>query len=252
MLFGVTICCLNMRYMDVMICCGIFTSLSYLPLCRFHVAPMTQFSIKYLDSQKMMAPWYIPPGPGGAFPTGQDGWWTTLFITKGRAFDFVFWPWVVVTINATIWTCVVNLKDDFNPYGKKMAENWRTAFQLGLSATLGFVLVFRLNRSILRFWEAMKSWGYIVSYTQSLISAVLVHGRDRPYERDQVIVWVAAIPIAAKNVLRRLETEIDDLNDLLTQEELAAVNGSRNPWLYCTNEARYHLKALFDVSKEVR
>ena len=200
----------------------------------------------------MMAPWYVfLKGKDGGFPTGQDGWWTTVLVTKGRAFDLVFMPWLVVTLNATMWTCCVNLIDGFDPYNTEETERWRSAFQLGLSATLGFLLVFRLNRSILRFWEAKKAWSSMISSIQCLVSCVLVHGRDRPYHRDQVVVWTSALLLSVKQTLRENETRIDDISDLLSRQDLNTIDTSCHPWLYCANEIRYHLKSLFDVVKDM-
>jgi hypothetical protein len=39
----------------------------------------------------------------------NDGWVRTTFVVEGRALDNILLPWILVTINATIWTCFVEL-----------------------------------------------------------------------------------------------------------------------------------------------
>lgn len=191
---------------------------------------------------------------GRRFPLGSDGWFTTIFTIEGRALDSVFWPWLVCVLNAVYWVCLTNIGDD--PVVKSPSsdsqnvQDFKSAFQLGLSGTLSFLLVFRLNRSILRFWEGVQAWGGIVVNCRSLVMSILIHGRDMPYDRDRAVVWIVATIIAAKKGLREFEIKIDDLKELLDEEDIQAINEAHNSPLYAANEVRYHLKKIFDVTKE--
>eukprot|EP00978_Attheya_sp_CCMP212_P023089 scaffold69932_cov52-Attheya_sp.AAC.3 len=210
----------------------------------------TQFEsvIRYLDGQKLTPPWYCPKGKDGGYPKGSDGWFATLFVPGSRVFGKYFWPWLITTLNALYWTILTQV-GDIHLYDTD-DNNWKTSFQLGLSSTLAFLLVFRLNRSILRFWEGMKAWGNLVSYTRSLVSGLLIHGRDVPYHRDQAIIWTVTIAVSAKKSLREEEMVICDMHGLLTEEQVKAVNDAYNSPLYALHEVRYHLKELFDVKKD--
>uniref|UniRef100_A0A7S4T5F6 Uncharacterized protein n=1 Tax=Ditylum brightwellii TaxID=49249 RepID=A0A7S4T5F6_9STRA len=118
-------------------------------------------------------------GANGGFPTSTDGWFATVFSSGGRAFDKAVWPFLLVSANAVFWTVLVNASDDINPYRANIRLD--KTYSYGLAFTLGLILSFRLNRSILRFWTAMNRWGDMVVTSRSMVSSILVHGRDNPY-----------------------------------------------------------------------
>mmetsp|Transcript_8853 Transcript_8853/g.12851 ORF Transcript_8853/g.12851 Transcript_8853/m.12851 type:complete len:361 (+) Transcript_8853:93-1175(+) len=188
-------------------------------------------------------------GKNGGYPTSRDGWFKMLIVIRGRALDNIFWPWLLTVLNTLWWVCATRLESS-GLYNFKVDDSIQKAYGLGIAALLGFLLTFRVNRAIARFWTAMGKWGTIVVSTRSLVSSVLIHGRDHPYERDQAVVWAAAFSVALKKELRGFELEIDDLRDLLSDSQIKALNEAGNSPLYAANEIRYNLKKIFDVTKE--
>jgi len=209
----------------------------------------TQFDhvIEYLKGEKLVAGGCTIKGENGGYPKGSDGWLATVFHLGGRNMESICWPWLIVTANAVFWTVLVE-STDINPYDANgIARNWNTVYSYGLSATLSLLLAFRLNRSILRYWEGMMAWGTITINIRSLVSSILIHGRDIPHHRDQIVGWTAAMAIAAKKEIREYEITCDDLRGILTDEQCYALDAAPMSSLYAANEIRYHLKPLFDV-----
>jgi len=188
-------------------------------------------------------------GANGGFPTSADGWFATVFSSGGRAFDKAVWPFLLVSANAVFWTVLVNASDDINPYRANIRLD--KTYSYGLAFTLGLILSFRLNRSILRFWTAMTRWGNMVVTSRSMVSSILVHGRDNPYHRDQIVCWTAAISIALKRRLRQLDIESSELLGILTKEQIEDLKNSNNPPLYAANMVRRHLKQVMDVRPDM-
>ena len=85
-------------------------------------------------------------------------------------------PWFLVTINAVIWTCLIKIRykgrEEIEP------EPWESLYSLLVATTLAFLLVFRLNRVAIRWWDTRRMWGSIVAQTRILASAIMTHVRE--------------------------------------------------------------------------
>ena len=103
---------------------------------------------------------------------------------EGRAFDRIVLPWLLVTINAIVWTILV--EQYFNERDEASIEidfsSYEVFFALVLNSSLAFLLVFRLNRSAERFWNARASWGWIVALSRTMVSGILIHTSALPDE----------------------------------------------------------------------
>ena len=100
-----------------------------------------------------------------SYTKSNDGWFNTLFVFEGRAFGRYNWILLVVTLNAVAWTVVGQL---FVPeQNDDEVQAYENFFSLILSTTLAFLLVFRLNRSNERFWQARKAWGSMLALGES-------------------------------------------------------------------------------------
>jgi predicted membrane chloride channel (bestrophin family) len=95
------------------------------------------------------------------YTKSNDGWLKTLFVFEGRALDKYAGALLFVTANAVIWTCTA--EELFPEPDSETTQPYENFFSLVLSTTLAFLLVFRLNRSKIRFWIARKNWGSIVA-----------------------------------------------------------------------------------------
>ena len=43
------------------------------------------------------------------YPPSSAGFFTTLFMIRGRALDWMLWPWALVTLHAVVYTLVKEL-----------------------------------------------------------------------------------------------------------------------------------------------
>uniref|UniRef100_A0A7S4AMH0 Uncharacterized protein n=1 Tax=Pseudo-nitzschia australis TaxID=44445 RepID=A0A7S4AMH0_9STRA len=177
------------------------------------------------------------------YPKSNTGWIKTLFVFEGRALGWIRLPWSVVMAWAVFWAVVY--KTYFRQrilengtggvlVGSNLRQNYvESMLELVISTTLGFLLVFRLNRSATRFWMARASWGIVVAKSRTMVGLILLHGshKNAPH-RDQAVKWIATFLIASMNFTRGTTDGIDSqtVEGLLTRDELANVNGGRtNP-----------------------
>ncbi len=81
-------------------------------------------------------------------------------------------PWLLSTINAIAWTILAKV------YKDKMVINLETTsslYNLVLTTVLAFLMVFRINRAALRWWDTRTMWGRIVSDVRIIAICVLEH-----------------------------------------------------------------------------
>jgi hypothetical protein len=71
------------------------------------------------------------------YPLSSDGWLSTIFIVRGRALDWMIWPWTVVVAHAVVYTIVEEIY--FGP-GKRDMKPWEVFFRCALCADFRFYL----------------------------------------------------------------------------------------------------------------
>lgn len=104
-----------------------------------------------------------------SYTKSNDGWFATLFVFEGRAFGRYNGILLVVTLNAVVWTVFAEF---FVPeQNSDEVQAYENFFSLILSTTLAFLLVFRLNQSNERFWQARKAWGSVLALGEYKICA---------------------------------------------------------------------------------
>lgn len=157
---------------------------------------------------------------------------------------------MLININALIWLLLIKFKwkGDFE-VGE---DSWTTLFSLTLSTTLSFLLVFKLNRVAIRFWDIRRMWGGLVEQTRVLASGILEHTNHDAEHRDRAISWLGAFVVATKQILRKEDTISfcpDELAGFLSQESISIMASSHHPGLYAALEIRHSLKIAFDVDE---
>jgi putative membrane protein len=180
------------------------------------------------------------------YPKSNDGWLKTIFVMEGRAIDRFLVPWIIVSANAVIWTVFTEevlserIEVEFSTY-----ENF---FSVVLNTSLAFLLVFRLNRSAERFWDARSSWGIILAFCRSMVGDILVHANHDPTNRDAVIRWVAAFAVSSMHFIRGIPEIIPEtLLGILDIEEIEAMEKAPHPPLYVADQLRFFLKEAFRI-----
>mmetsp|Transcript_19556 Transcript_19556/g.25231 ORF Transcript_19556/g.25231 Transcript_19556/m.25231 type:complete len:420 (+) Transcript_19556:69-1328(+) len=181
-------------------------------------------------------------------PMSTSGWIRTLFIGRARALDHVYFPWTIAVINATIFSVLDNTVFE-SDYGDS-SEDWASLFTFALNATLGFLLVFRLNRAAVRFWVAREKWGNIVAELRNSVSSLLVHGNHDLANRDEAIRWLAAFPLASKDFIRgEAHYAYKGYAGILSKAQLERMQrNNKHPPLFVAYQIRQHAQAIFKIS----
>jgi len=183
------------------------------------------------------------------YPKGNAGWFTSLRVIRGRAMTSILGVWSVVVLHAVAYTCYHEFVGNYQ--SSKELSSWETFFGIALNATLGLMLVFRLNRAAARWWLAREYWGVLVAKIRDLVVGILVHGGHDPVNRDETIRWIAAYPMAVMEFLRGCD-EYDEaiFAGILSSTEVDVLKDQRHPPLYVADQARYYLKRTFAVTAE--
>ena len=186
-------------------------------------------------------------------PLSDSGWMKTLFVSEGRALDFVMPAWCVVVGHAILYTCLSELVlDKYNVWTRDVSDelgSWETFFGIALNATLSLLLVFRLNRAAARWWLARQFFGVLIAKTRSLVSGIVLHASHDPTARDHAIRWTAAYAISVMEFLRGCPELHEDLfAGILSKQETTILEQQSHPPLYAAHQIHYYLSKIFAIS----
>jgi putative membrane protein len=67
---------------------------------------------------------------------------------------------------------------------------------------VSFLMVFRLGRAAIRFWDARKAVGSLVERSRSMISTAVIGCQGNVEMVNQFALWICVYPITVKNFLR--------------------------------------------------
>ncbi len=137
-------------------------------------------------------------------------------------------PGVIVT---TCYTLILALVDQ---YLYKLPHPDVTPFEY-TGAVLGLVLVFRTNAGYDRWWEARKLWGGITNQSRNLLVMTWSYGPNDDFWRQAMSKWISVYPFAVKESLRQ-QKHFDDLNNLLSEDELAALKNAQHMPLFVVSK----------------
>ncbi|CAB9499612.1 UPF0187 protein [Seminavis robusta] len=177
---------------------------------------------------------------------GTDGWMKSMCAWEPRAIDNFLVPWMIVTANALVTTLLNEVGGVSFNY--EALGHWDTVYSLVLKTSLAFLLVFRLNRCAVRYWETRTMWGNVTRVSRSLASAILTHCGDQPHYRDQAIRWTGAYCVACMHFIRR-ETKIPsaELAGFLKRPELDQIEHAEHAPLFVASQIRYYLRKTLAV-----
>ena len=179
---------------------------------------------------------------------GTDGWWRSMLVVEDRAMDNYLGPWLVILLNA-VGACLLTDVGGID-LPQDLLEHWDTVYSMVLKTSLAFLLVFRLNRCALRYWEARSLWGNLTHVTRNLVSAIVLYGGHSPQHRDSAIQWGSAFCVATKNFIRcddRVHEAADEFAGFLTPSQVARLRDSNHPPLFAAAMCRHHLSKIFAV-----
>mmetsp|Transcript_8461 Transcript_8461/g.20368 ORF Transcript_8461/g.20368 Transcript_8461/m.20368 type:complete len:446 (+) Transcript_8461:146-1483(+) len=177
---------------------------------------------------------------------GTDGWFRSMLTLEVRAIDNYFPAWLMVTLNALLASFLSEVFE--MKMGHAIIKHWDTVYSLVLKTSLAFLLVFRLNRCALRFWEARGYWGAVTHLTRNLVSGILMYCRHSPQHRDQAIRWASAFCVASMHFIRsEHEYNYDELAGFLTESQINRMKDANHAALFAASMCRYHLHKAFRI-----
>jgi putative membrane protein len=177
---------------------------------------------------------------------GTDGWYRSIMIVEDRAMDIYLGPWILVTLNAMLACLLTEVWDVQLP--TEALERWDNINSLVLKTALAFLLVFRLNRCAMRYWEARGLWGNLAHITRNLVGNLLMYGSHSPKHRDSAIKWGSSFCVAAKHFIRfGQEYPPDEFAGFLTTSQVARIRDSNHAALFAASMCRHYLSKIFPV-----
>lgn len=102
-------------------------------------------------------------------------------------------------------------------------------------AVLGLVLVFRTNAGHDRWWEARKLWGAITNQIRNLVVMTWNYGGTDVSWRNEMTKWLVTFAFAHKESLR-LQKNFDELEDLLSTDEIVELQNSPHMPLFVSDK----------------
>ena len=127
--------------------------------------------------------------------------WNVVLALRGRNIQIIALPLGLLTAWGLFWTILLSY-DEFNHVRDTIAE---LEGLIGpLLVPVSFLLVFRLGRAAVRFWDARKAVGKIVEMCRVFVSTASVACVDLEDKSslDDIARWTCVFPIAVKNFLQ--------------------------------------------------
>ena len=174
-----------------------------------------------------------------------DSWFSTLLVVNARALDRIRLPWACVMAVTLLWTVPVMASGQS---ARVNLEQFVSAYNLVLT-TLSFLLVFRMNRAAVRFWDCRQMWGKLIEVGRQLTAGAAQHCRERPAARDALAAWTCAFAVASKDLLRgNAVLDAAQLQGILGTADAAAASQAVHMPLYCAAAMRAALVAALGPS----
>jgi putative membrane protein len=118
-----------------------------------------------------------------------------------------------------------------------------SAYNLVLT-TLSFLLVFRMNRAAVRFWDCRQMWGKLIEVGRQLTAGAAQHCRHAPAARDALAAWTCAFAVASKDLLRGNEAlDAAQLRGIISTADANQASQAAHMPLFCAAAMRAALVA---------
>ena len=151
----------------------------------------------------------------------RDSWWKTCFSWRGTVLPYVL-PRVGLLTGFCLLLVLVN---DYvlRPAGRPLVGLDPIGHTI-IGASLGFLLVFRMNQSNTRYWEARSHWGAIVNTCRNLarMGALFAPPAERLAKLESAYI------LMLKEQLRDSK-DLTPIRNLVTGRELERLAKASNP-----------------------
>ena len=109
---------------------------------------------------------------------------------------------------------------------------------------VGFLLVFRLNRAAVRYWDSRAHWGKLVEIGRVLVDSAAIRCGHSPGATGAVAAWVLAFAVSTKAFLHgRPSVNQDELAGILEPQEVQRMSEAPHMPLYAAGALRASLAA---------
>ena len=182
-----------------------------------------------------------------AQPEYDSSSWTKTTLScdaRRRGLARFVWPWAFVNATSCAWTLARELGAVTTPDADLRAFDG--AYSLTFSA-MGFLLVFRLARAAVRWWDCRSAFGGMVAATRDFCDVFLIYGESiDAVGTDDGIAWACAFVAASKAFLRGVsETPREELAGILSDEDRVRMSRATHPPLYCVSMCRRAVRRVF-------
>lgn len=167
------------------------------------------------------------------------GWFRTVFFLRGRPILHVLPPLVAISL-MTIFCALA--KDSRNLLGRDwdlphLEDILKEDYAL-LLTPLSFLLVYRLNRSAVRFYDARAAAGKLIETCRVLAGEAVRFGAHDPGAVEEICRWIVSFPVATRNFLRQNPVEVAELEGILNEKEIERLKRAPVQTLYCCDRMR--------------
>lgn len=165
----------------------------------------------------------------GAFVTyNPDGsFFFPVFSIRGRGLDRIAQPMVAILVVA-VGACLLehSLEEmGDTSVGRDGLSEYIFAMHQFVGTAMAFLLVYRLGRSAVRYYEARAKAGAMIALVRKIAQCAMGYLGDSEYHRDRVVRFAMALPVATLYLLRKNKVDRGDwgnrthLAGVLTDEE---------------------------------
>ena len=171
-------------------------------------------------------------------------WTSTTFMLRDRAVGNFAYPWLLCVGVSAVWLALYENVSHLRHPRYDLSE-FDKMYALIFTA-LGFMLVFRLSRAAIRFWDCRTAWGTLAMRGRSLCDDAIVNlGAARPRETDLIIKWFCAFVVGVKCHLRVESMPADQLAGIVRVDEIDRINAAMASrfHLYCARQMRRAVKS---------
>ena len=186
---------------------------------------------------------------------------TTVFTAyESRGFENIKNPFLIILSTAIAWTTIVKFNafeddDDFVKQFQKVESVYLIMF-----STLGFLIVFRLSRAAVRFWDCRQAFGNMVIYSRLIADALMVRAEEVSMDKkksenvktkiviacDDCVAWCCAFAVASKQFLRSIDRiPREELIGILQEEDIEKLQKAQHQPLYCFAMMRRCLSRIY-------
>eukprot|EP00927_Polykrikos_kofoidii_P080736 TRINITY_DN77692_c0_g1_i1.p1 TRINITY_DN77692_c0_g1~~TRINITY_DN77692_c0_g1_i1.p1 ORF type:complete len:355 (-),score=37.51 TRINITY_DN77692_c0_g1_i1:41-1105(-) len=171
---------------------------------------------------------------------GICGWIRTTFSLWGRPIRPMLVPLFIV--NSVAVCCTLATETEvLGGYWQLTEPQKLSSHYSNLFISISFLMVFRLNRAAVRFYEARTAAGTMVVGCRELTSEACTFFDHDKGTRDELLRWVLAFPVATRNYLRGQSryASVAELEGVLLPPQLEALGSAKRQPLFVIDHIRH-------------